>query len=295
MEQVRQHVRQARPVDRRWPPWIPALLASLLLVERLLVNELGSPAMLLRTLAGLGDARTEPVRAVVALMGLLAEALIGYVLTVLVLGLLCVLPGAMGGLARRLVSLVTPVAVRRLLDLLVGGALLAQATLAVPSSPPYRASLGGPRLMETTTATILGRLRSDATDVGPSALPSRWPMDERDPVQARPTPRRSAAPPPPWLGGGPSTPAPGHATPAPGHTTPAPGQTTPTPGHSVARGATLWDIAAARLAPADRSAGRIQRYWRQIYRANQPAIGADPDLIYPGTRLRVPRFLHDRP
>ena len=85
MEQVRQHVRQARPVDRRWPPWIPALLASLLLVERLLVNELGSPAMLLRTLAGLGDARTEPVRAVVALMGLLAEALVGYVLTVLVL------------------------------------------------------------------------------------------------------------------------------------------------------------------------------------------------------------------
>jgi hypothetical protein len=269
VEQERQQVRRGDP---RWSPWMPALLASLLLVGSLLVDVLGSPATLLGTLADLGDARTEPVGAVLALMGLLAEVLVGYVLFVLGLGLLCMLPGAVGGLARRLVSLVTPVAARRLLDLLVGGALLAQATLAVPSSTPSGDGWGGPQLM--VTATALGRTRSDAARVGPSAVPWRWPVDEREPVQARPTPRRSAAPPPPWLGGGPSTPA---------------------PGHTVVEGDTLWDIAAARLAPADRSAGRIQRYWRHIYRANRPAIGADPDLIHPGTRLRVPPFLHDRP
>jgi nucleoid-associated protein YgaU len=38
----------------------------------------------------------------------------------------------------------------------------------------------------------------------------------------------------------------------------------------------------------------VDRYWRQIYRANRPAIGADPDLIHPGTRLDVPWFRSER-
>jgi LysM repeat protein len=289
VKQEHQQMEQVRRIDGRWSPWMPALLASLLLVERLLVNLLGSPAMLLRTLAGLGDARTaEPVVAVVALLGLLVEVLVGYVLIVLVLGLLCALPGAMGRLARRVVPLVTPVAVRRVLELLVGGALLAQATLAVPSSTPSGESRGGPRLTATAMATVLGRMPSDGMHLDPSAVPWWRPVGEQEPVEARPTPRRPAVPPPPWLGGGPSTRAPSQLAPTPSHTTPA-------SGHTVVEGDTLWDIAAARLAPADRSAGRIQRYWRQIYRTNRPAVGADPDLIHPGTRLRVPQFLRDRP
>jgi hypothetical protein len=64
-------------------------------------------------------------------------------------------------------------------------------------------------------------------------------VTDTEPVAARPSPRRSAAPLPPWLGGGPSRPAPGQA---------------------VEAGDTLWDIAAARLAPAQRSSatGRIR-------------------------------------
>jgi len=74
---------------------------------------------------------------------------------------------------------------------------------------------------------------------------------------------------PPWLGGGPSK---------------------PRSGHTVEPGDTLWDIAAARLAPAERSPANVHRYWPEVYRANRPAIGADPDLIRPGTRLVVPPF-----
>lgn len=75
-----QQVRQVRRVARRWSPGLPALLAGLVLVERLLLTVLGSPAMLLGTLADLDDTRTEAVAAVLALLGLLAEVLAGYVL-----------------------------------------------------------------------------------------------------------------------------------------------------------------------------------------------------------------------
>jgi hypothetical protein len=36
----------------------------------------------------------------------------------------------------------------------------------------------------------------------------------------------------------------------------------------------LWDIAAVRLVPAERSAANLDRYWRQVYRANRSLIGA---------------------
>ena len=65
-------------------------------------------------------------------MALTAETLAGHVLVVLVLGSMGTLPGSMGRLAARLTSLITPVAARRLLDLLMGSALLAQTALAVP-------------------------------------------------------------------------------------------------------------------------------------------------------------------
>jgi nucleoid-associated protein YgaU len=59
-------------------------------------------------------------------------------------------------------------------------------------------------------------------------------------------------------------------------------------------GDTLWDIATAHLAPGERTVPNVDRYWRQVYRANRRAIGADPDLIHPGTRLDVPPFRQDR-
>lgn len=55
----------------------------------------------------------------------------------------------------------------------------------------------------------------------------------------------------------------------------------------VEPGDTLWGIARDSL-PPDAGAEAIDRRWRAIYRANLDAVGADPDLIRPGQRLRLP-------
>lgn len=54
----------------------------------------------------------------------------------------------------------------------------------------------------------------------------------------------------------------------------------------VRPGDTLWAV-AARLLPASAATSTVDRGWRLIARANADRV-ADPDLIHPGTRLRVP-------
>jgi hypothetical protein len=300
-------------VERWRPAMAPTVATGLLLLERVLLDEMGSPVTLLRALGDLGQPWTAPVASVLAAMALAAETLVGYVLVVLVLGSLGTLPGSMGRLAARLTSLITPVAVRRLLDLLVGGALLAQTALAAPPGAPPDHRWTAARLEATGFSPVSGPVGSAATrDSAPAGLGTgwlRWPVDEPEPARARPNPRRSAAPLPPWLGGGPSNAAPGHrdeagntgaprhggetgGTQAPGHRDEA-GATT-VAWHVVEVGDTLWDIAAARLVPSERTAANINRYWRQVYRANRSVVGADPDLLHPGTRLQVPPFRRAR-
>jgi resuscitation-promoting factor RpfA len=267
---------RGRQVDRWWSLRVPAVVASLVLVERWLMDEVGTPATLLRALGDLGAARASPLMAMLVLMTLLVEAIAGYALAVLVLRSLCVLPGPMGRVAGRLTSVVTPVAVRRLLDLLVGSTLFAQVALvATPGAPPPRWT--APRTASVAassiSATIATASEVDQAMIDPPAAWCRWPAEAPEPARARPTPRRSAAPLPPWLGGGPSN---------------------TSAGHTVGWGDTLWDVAAAHLTPADRSAANVQRYWQQIYQVNRSVIGADPDLILPGTHLEVPRFRRDR-
>jgi LysM domain-containing protein len=66
------------------------------------------------------------------------------------------------------------------------------------------------------------------------------------------------------------------------------------PHRSVVRvraGDTLWAIAARRLPPSAPDA-TVDRAWRRLARANADRLG-DPDLIFPGTFLRVPDL--DRP
>jgi nucleoid-associated protein YgaU len=110
--------------------------------------------------------------------------------------------------------------------------------------------------------------------IGPvGSIQPTGPAIRMGPAETRPPSRRLAAPLPPWLGGGPSN---------------------PRVGYTVKPGDTLWDIAATHLQPTQRSSARINRSWRQIYRANRSAIGADPDLIHPGTGLDVPWFRGER-
>ena len=70
----------------------------------------------------------------------------------------------------------------------------------------------------------------------------------------------------------------------------------------VHHGDTLWDIARQHL-PASASPADVARAWPRWYAANRAAIGPDPALLRPGTRLRTPdrrpagtpASSHDRP
>lgn len=55
----------------------------------------------------------------------------------------------------------------------------------------------------------------------------------------------------------------------------------------VAPGDTLWELAARDL-PADASTAAVDRHWRRLWQVNRARVGPDPDVIQPGTSLRLP-------
>ena len=253
--------------------------AALLLVERLLVGEVGSPTALVRTLQDLGDPGADPILSTLALMALLAEAFVGYLLLVLALRSLATLPGLTGRLARRTTFALAPAAVRRMVDVLVGGALLVQVTVAAPDPSPGHLSSGS--CQAVVASSVCSRSGGPVTLGDPArirlgAARLHLPVDEKESVEARPIPRRSAAPLPPWLGGGPSKAAPLPPSPNDGPSQAAPGGRAQASDHTVEAGDTLWDIAAANLVPAERSTATIHRYWQQVYRANRRSSAPTP-------------------
>jgi hypothetical protein len=296
------------------------------LLELALVGLAGAPARQLEVLRGLGEVGADPLASLLALLALAAEGLAAYLLLVVALRAVALLPGAVGRLAGGATLLVAPATVRRALDALVGGALLAQSALAplpgaggaspdptrpVVASAAFGASAGGAAFVVQATADPEG----SAEPLGPEG--SREPQGGA-PVRRADGDRDRVAPVPlpPWLGGErPAAPKPvtSEAPPPDAPVTRGP-RDDPT-GAPLAGGAhrrgpvgpedrdapgwreytvklhdTLWGIAAARLPAGSGSAATIDRYWRQVYAANRAAIGADPDLIHPGTRLAVPPY-----
>jgi len=281
----------------REPGRVGGVAAGLLLVERLLVGAVGSPTALVRALHDLGDPGADPILSTLALMTLLAEAFVGYLLLVLALRSLATLPGLTGRLARRTTFALAPAAVRRMVEVLVGGALLVQVTVAAPDPSPGHLSSGS--CQAVVASSVCSRSGGPVTLGDPArirlgAARLRLPVDEKEPVEARPIPRRSAALLPSWLGGGPSKAAPLPPSLSDGPSQAAPGCRAQASDYTVEAGDTLWGIAAAHLVPAERSTATIHRYWQQVYRANRLIIGADPGLIHPGTRLDVVPFRRDR-
>jgi len=166
-------------------------------------------------------------------------------------------PGALGAAARRASRRVAPRLVRRAIAAAAGASVLAAPALAVADPQPGSAP---------TVAWPL------SAPVGPSP---GWPL----------TPPAAPAPPTPGPPRPPPTvpPPPRPAPPGPGpHNDPAAGSTV-----VVQPGDSLWSIAAARLGPGATDAD-IAAAWPAWHRANADAIGADPDLIQPGTALRAP-------
>jgi hypothetical protein len=153
-----------------------------------LLRLVGTPQDQLLTLQLPGGTPADPVAPVNAVLAVMADTLVGYLLVLLILQSLSLLPGSIGQLTGRVVLLASPRMLHRLLDLFVGGALLAQATLAtMPENSPGR----GPGAVQQMTVPA-----SMAAGLGPAG--------------ARPTPSRLAAPLLPWLGGGPSNAASGY-------------------------------------------------------------------------------------
>lgn len=111
-----------------------------------------------------------------------------------------------------------------------------------------------------------------------------------------------AAPPPDPAAGAPSGETSAAEAPA-GDPPAAEAPSAPATTHQVSAGESLWSItqelldAGAAGAPMDPSSGgpsaqaRVARAWPILYAANAESIGADPDLILPGTVLSVPEDL----
>jgi len=165
----------ASRVGGGWRPWrFPAVPAGLGLLELALARLAGPPGRQVEVLRQLGEGATDPVAPLLALLALGAEGLAAYLLVVLGLRLLALLPGALGRLAAGAALRVTPVAVRRALDLVIGGALLAHVTLA---PLPARASAAPPPLaVASTAAASAGR--------SPAPLPP-WLGDRPPPGAGR--------------------------------------------------------------------------------------------------------------
>lgn len=128
------------------------------------------------------------------------------------------------------------------------------------------------------------------------------------PAESSPSPAGGASP-----GADPTAPQPDPAAGAPSGETSAADPpavekpSAPATSHRVSAGESLWSIteelldAEAAGAPTDPSSGgppaqaRIARAWPILYAANAESIGADPDIILPGTALSVPEDLTSPP
>jgi nucleoid-associated protein YgaU len=60
----------------------------------------------------------------------------------------------------------------------------------------------------------------------------------------------------------------------------------------VVAGDSLWEIARRHLeagAGERPTSTEIDRFWRAIYAANRGVVGPDPNLIFPGQQLQIPK------
>jgi len=211
------------------------------------------------------------------------------------------LPNATGRHCARLSRRMTPAAVRRLAEIALGVTVASGAGLA--GTVPAMAA--GPQ-------TVPGAARVHGIVPGATAAAVDGPVEGRDPRPAygdlpsldRPAatalPAPIEAPTPAW----PPAPVMSGYAPLPTRSAPHAEQTVPAPTHLVTsaprtgqaeeqrdvvvrRGDSLWAITARHLGPGASDA-EIAATWPRWYAANRNVIGADPDLLLPGQRLRPP-------
>jgi hypothetical protein len=213
-----------------------------------------TPGEALHELRG-GDAvaaTADPTGPVVAGAALLGWALAAWLAATLVLTLASRLPGPAGAAAAATARRIAPAVVRRAAHVALG--------LSV---------VGGVAATTAGTATAAAPAATTA-----SAPAYDWPTG----------------------GGAPSLDWPSPTTPQPS-TEQISVRAAPVTGRSEAQpvvvrpGDTLWALAESSLADrtgAPPATAEVARAWPQWWAANREAIGADPDLLLPGTSLRPP-------
>jgi hypothetical protein len=304
---------------RRFIP-TAALLIGMAALEALLLRIAGPPSSHLRVLAELVSPLAEPLEGTLAALTLAAQALAAYLALALALRALTQLPGFVGQLADRAERMFTVPAVRRALDALLGGALLAHLVVAPPTVTSVAAAMPARPATHATIAatgqrsswpgplppTDAGERAGSSAPVSPvapspiplpiwlggdallNAPPNPPPPDGPGAAQRSIDPVRSASssvPPSARGGSDPVPPPPGTAD-----ERGRPRAHAASVHHAVEiqPGDTLWRIAAAELPAELRSDSIIARYWRRIYGVNRGVLGADPDRILPGVALSIP-------
>ena len=227
------------------------------------------------------------------------------------------LPGASGAAARRLLTAITPVVLRRVVMTAAGMSVAAglaacgspgsvaapptaTATVVVASTAAgtdaFDIDLDWPVAASATEAPLVSAARLPATE---EATASPSPSSASGPGAPDMTPFRATLDAPADAPAGDTTDAP---TPASALASPrsdrdssttdlraveAPPAMAATTGVVVQPGDSLWSIAAAQL-PGDAAAARIDAAWRDWYRANRDIIGPNPNLVIPGQVLYAP-------
>jgi hypothetical protein len=170
------------------------------------------------------------------------------------------------GTSAAVVRAISPRVVRRLVLTCCGLAVGGAGLYAPASALPLSADESAPGAAARTGSTRLTGL----------PLPDRVPGAAPRQVGRRDAPGTSGRP-----GGSVSGPAP--------VTVVAAGLQRASATYVVRAGDSLWTI-AQRLVPTAPT-DEVDAAWRRIHRANRSTLGRDPDLIIPGTTLRLPGSL----
>lgn len=223
----------------------------------------------------------DPTAPVVAAVSLLAWLLAAWLLATVVLALAAHLPGTGGRAASLAVRGVAPLAVRRAVEVALGLTVATGALGATAAAASSGSGLPAPPVAAVSTPPA-------EPDGGTPPVDLDWPATGEPPA-AQPQPA--------------ATPTDvavvrvGEAAPPVHDAVPDAVRGAPLPSGTgveqvvVQRGDTLWDLAESALARQsghDPSNAQVAAAWPQWWAANRAAVGADPDLLLPGTTLRPP-------
>lgn len=259
---------RAVPVPARWTALTVIAVVPVLLATALVWTGLRAVA------AVIAPGPADPADALVALAAsacvLLLLWLAGSVLTVAAVTALDA-RGRRCSTARRMLSLLAPVTVQRLVAALIGaGVVTGLATPALASDAVPRVS--APHAMASTS---------------PQPDPQSPTKTETTPTGTTPTTPELD---PGWV---PATTPSAPLSPCGAENSATLLTTSPRAGSQpldevvVRRGDTLWDLAARHLG-SDATDAEIATEWQRWYAANRALVGSDPDHILPGQRLAPP-------